>query len=530
MKKTMYVLCALVALVACSKEAPVVEKPTQKENQEIKVNFNISRGNIADATKATVKTGWATNDVVFVFFANVTSPSASKYLKLKYNGSTWDATLNGLTASDFDNEGKITAIYLPYGSDYEVAYADNAFSVKSASGANYSGHFYVSEKADYSFSETTLTGTISLSAATPITDDDVLVHFDVTGYTGNHEYEMYQDYMKPFSLTSIALDGTVTKNVGDMGDAITGYVDTDPNNDGATTDAIVSFSGVLDKSAKKKKDWQFSINDKTEQTDGESIYNLLYTIDAGNRTISSNMYIGLGSLSSWITRPYVDLGVEVDGKRVMWATRNLGAEDALWIGLPRFGNYYGYSGATTGYPLIYVEDLDCSQYDPTAELYEGYNDYTVDPAVFNDPGTIEVDANNNLKSSNDDAHTQLKGLWRTPTKADFDALVSLIDNNDVDYTYGDQKGYAYDGVASFETNDAQRHIELPLNGYIMNDGMEDGMALEGYSWGEYWTSTLYPNTTNKFYRFVVSSFGCETIYDSSNNQSARTIRPVFSIK
>lgn len=83
MKKTIVILTALVALVACSKEAPVVEDSTQKENQEIKVNFNISRGDITDATKASVKTGWATNDVVFVFFANVAYPSASKYLELK---------------------------------------------------------------------------------------------------------------------------------------------------------------------------------------------------------------------------------------------------------------------------------------------------------------------------------------------------------------------------------------------------------------------------------------------------------------
>ena len=65
MKKTLAILSALVALMACSKEAPVVEEPTQKEKQEIKVNITISRTEMDAETKANIKSGWANDDVVY---------------------------------------------------------------------------------------------------------------------------------------------------------------------------------------------------------------------------------------------------------------------------------------------------------------------------------------------------------------------------------------------------------------------------------------------------------------------------------
>ena len=39
MKKVVYILSAIIALVACAKEAPVVKESVQEESQEIKVNM-----------------------------------------------------------------------------------------------------------------------------------------------------------------------------------------------------------------------------------------------------------------------------------------------------------------------------------------------------------------------------------------------------------------------------------------------------------------------------------------------------------
>ena len=55
MKKVVYILSAIIALVACAKEAPVVKESVQEESQEIKVNINITREEINE-TKATIKT------------------------------------------------------------------------------------------------------------------------------------------------------------------------------------------------------------------------------------------------------------------------------------------------------------------------------------------------------------------------------------------------------------------------------------------------------------------------------------------
>lgn len=515
MKKTIVILTALVALVACSKEAPVVEDSTQKENQEIKVNFNISRGDITDPTKASVKTGWATNDVVFVFFANVAYPSASKYLELKKNGSTWVANLHDLTASDFKEEGKITAIYLPYGSDYTVAYAGGSFTIKSASGTDYSGHFYISEKADYDFVESTLTGTISLIAATPVDAEDKLIHFDVTGYTSGHEYDMYQDYMKPISLTSIALDGSVNKNVGSKGDAIPGYEDA----------TFVSFSGVLDKSAKTEKDWQFSINDVTAS--------VLYTRDAGNRTVSKNKYIGIGSISTatWNANEYVDLGIVYDGKRVMWAKKNLGATAETGEG--SYGKYYAW-GDFVGYALDGTYGSYTCSHTFEAEPQSVPSDHLMTMTDESTPSYMQF----RLKPEYDPAHEELKGLWRMPIEykgmidGKYRGEMVLLRSN----TTQTLSGTLGTVTAGFIFSGNGNTMFVPFAGCI------EGNALLNYDkpWhiANYLTSGCFRNTSgavrNSFLKFFVGyneSNGKSMIsYSETTTGDGFLIRPCFSIK
>ena len=110
MKKAIVFLSALLALVGCNKEI------TQPESTPKVFNITVNYG---DGTKA-AKTGWENGDVVYVFFSTVEAP---KYLKLSYNG-TWTATkYNGATEGDFDitSNGKMTAIYLPYGNSETVS-------------------------------------------------------------------------------------------------------------------------------------------------------------------------------------------------------------------------------------------------------------------------------------------------------------------------------------------------------------------------------------------------------------------------
>lgn len=298
MKKTIAILSAIAALVACAKEAPVVEEPMQEANQEIKVNINITREGIDD-TKATVKDDWADGDVVFIFFKGRT---AGLYLEMKYSAAgtgKWTATCkNGLNESMIASGTKqLMAVYLPYGSDFNV-YASGGTTLLrkgDSSGPKYCGNFYTCG-AVYSYdAEKGITATIHLTARKS-DPSDVLVHYDVTGYTTGHEYYLAQDYLKPMYFNGINTDGvSVMQTVGTVGTRVTGYEDSEKG--------IISFSGILNASAVGvEKDYRFVIHDKTDL----SAYS---RTDVGNKTLSTSKYIGIGDISNgakWqhITQPY----------------------------------------------------------------------------------------------------------------------------------------------------------------------------------------------------------------------------------
>lgn len=73
MKKTIIILSALAALVACNKEN------TQPESTPTVFNITITR---EDDTKA-VKSAWEDGDVVYVFFSTVAAPNYVKLLFLR---------------------------------------------------------------------------------------------------------------------------------------------------------------------------------------------------------------------------------------------------------------------------------------------------------------------------------------------------------------------------------------------------------------------------------------------------------------
>ncbi|MBQ6952288.1 MAG: hypothetical protein IJP81_00065 [Bacteroidales bacterium] len=344
MKKSFAIICALLSLAACNKVTPIEENPTQKESgQEFKVNLTFSRSNISEDTKASVKTSFASGDVVFIFFNGVGDSTNPKYLEMKYNGSTWVPTQkNDLGASDLSGAGtkELTAIYLPYGSGYEVAY-DGGFTIKDDSGNDYSGHFYA-HHVGYTFTSNTLGADVNLSAVTSV--GDKLVHFDVTDFVDGHTYAMYQEYIKPISLSSISADGIVNKNVGSKGDAIQGYQDA----------SFISFSGVLDNTVVGSPvDYWFSIRDTFDGT--------LYYRDAGSQTISANKYIGLGSFASkWSVATPGVFTASASGERITFARSNLSYRGATGGGKPWQLMKYPWSVIETTSPFNRTSSVDFS--------------------------------------------------------------------------------------------------------------------------------------------------------------------------
>lgn len=518
MKKVVYILSAIIALVACAKEAPVVKESVQEESQEIKVNINITREEIND-TKATIKTGWANDDVVFLFFNGVAAP---KYMEMKYNSGVWTATpKNDLVASDLSGaaDKHLTAIYLPYGSAYNVAADGTAFTIKNGEN-DYSGHFYTCVGVEYTY-DSELTATITLIAAQPASAKDKLVHFDVAGYTDGHTYDLYQDYMKPISLSSISASGAVATSEGIKGDAIPGYVD--------AGNSILSFSGVLDVSAVNvEKDYQFSVNDVTAS--------VLYTRDAGNKTLNANKYIGIGNISTstWNANEYVYLGfTNFKGERVMWAKKNLGATAETGEG--SYGKYYAW-GDLEGYPL------------------EGtYGSYTCSHSFTGDAQTIPTDHfmsikeetssvyQKTLKPEYDPAHVALKGLWRMPTgyqraeDGKFEGELARLMNNTTNALTGDL-GTVNAGITFTGSGNS---IFMPFAGYVWGNAFVNFEA--NWYLGDYPSSTCqceyaggFKYNTNKYWRVFIGynvSKGTKSIaHDIETSGAGLPIRPVFSIK
>lgn len=397
MKKILTILCAFAALLSCSKIQDTAQSP------ELRVNIRVTRSDDFAATKATVKSKWADGDMIYLFFSNF----SSKFLELKYDRKAhgWTALAQGgLEASDLAAAvlGKMTAVFLPYGSGASIRLSGNRrIFTQGEEDLQYCGYFLMAEDVSYTVSDGELDADLNLTTPA-LSGNDKLVHFDVSGFTSGHQYELYQEHLKRLTFVGVSLDGKVVTTIQDKGKAIPGYED----NTSAST-PILSFSGVLDASvAGTAADYQFSVNDVTDC--------VLYTRDAGEKTITGTLYAGLGDISApavWTAMEYVDMGTrDEDGKRVMWARRNIGATAEKGEG--SYGLYFAF-GQTRGYALL-----------GTFGNYTGIEDDHDFYEAWDLSYEIEDTWPEKLMPEYDAAHVNLKGLWHMPDISDFKDLVN----------------------------------------------------------------------------------------------------------
>ena len=413
------IVLAALALTGCDSEKISVTEPAQlPETGGFKVDIKINRNDVPD-TKAYVKSSFATNDVVFIFFSGVDAP---KYLEAKHTGTgTWTFTAkNGLTSADLEGAlvNEMTAVYLPYGSGANISsnvYGD--FLLLYSGG--YTGYFLTSEKVAYTITDDVISGTFTLSAP-ELATGEVYVHFDVQGFSeGTHR--LHQEYVRPVFLNYVAPDGTVRWEELTNGAEIIGY------RDGAN----MSFSGALVASAVGvAKDYQFTIDNTSAK--------FIYTRDAGTKTLSSSKYIGLGdiSTSTWNTTEYVDLGLP---SHTLWAKCNLGADTETG-----YGDHYAW-GETETYYSYFNPSTYAVTWKTGKEAGYDWTNYSFDTAgdgtVFSKYTGSDYSS---LQSVDDVASVNLKGYWRMPTYADFEEL--LDDDNctwtwEADYNGSGCKGY-----------------------------------------------------------------------------------------
>ena len=477
MKRITTIILGVLFLVACNDEKLGINTSNNYQDTEgIKVNLTIARSDVTD-TKATVKTSFADNDVVYIFFKGIAAP---KYLEMKYNSSesTWTATAqNELTASDLSGvaDKRMTAIYLPYGSDATVVADDGAFIFQNGTGnpLNYTGYYLQAEQVAYTYEADVLSGSISLIACALDDNDDRYIHFDISGFTSGHSYKLYQDYVKPLSFTSILADGSVSKSEGSLGEAVIGYED----------GSMMSFSGILDASAVGKDvDYQFTIDDLTSS--------ILYTRDAGTKTLSASKYIGIGTINdsgTWNAIEYVDLGLSS-----IWAKCNLGA-----LTETEYGDYYAWGEHEPYYDTGYAQEIPQTHWKSGKEdgytwtsycwangVYDRLTKYctTLSCGAYTPYGTTFIDHKSVVEIDDDACSIKLKGKWRYPF---FD---EILNNNYCDWIW--YNDYNSSGVCGYEviskiSGYEGNKIFLPAAGTYHDSNLYD---LDSY--GMYWAGKI----------------------------------------
>ena len=185
---------------------------------------------------------------------------------------------------------------------------------------------------------------------------------------------------------------------------------------------------------------------------------------------------------------WVDMGTVVNGKKVYWATCNLGARNP-W----EYGNYYAWG-----------------------EL-KPKDSYTKENYTYKDtPATLPLTA--------DAANKAYGGKWRIPTKADFSALFHLLSNDDFTFdlmgTLKNQNGEDVKGV-KITQKATGTVLFLPAAGYYEGERFRH----PGYE-GQYWASEF--SRTFEGQPEAYASWFCEgdCNMNSYNTFCGLSIRPV----
>ncbi len=189
---------------------------------------------------------------------------------------------------------------------------------------------------------------------------------------------------------------------------------------------------------------------------------------------------------------YVDLGIRMDGKKILFATCNVGADSP-----EEYGDYFAW-GATEPYYTSYTMDGTLGN---VTEWKDGKSaGYTQANAPFYSSGTgiaaiyTKYTAEGNVLEAEDDAASVQWGAdWRMPTTEEMQALYDNTTNEPItDYNNTGIKGCIFTGKGDYANNS----LFLPAAGYFYGTSYSDGG-----SYGSYWSSTLYSSTDGRYLNF-----------------------------
>lgn len=485
--KKIFVLIAMISLVSCVKLSKNENSSNEVENQQ--VIFELTARH-PDATKA-VKSGWETGDVLFVFFSGKPAPA---YLKMEWDGSRWQsAPQKGLSFTEGDT-GTMRAVYLPFGNGYDVDASGSSFIF---SGTQYS--YYLTSVDSYTVVQNKLSGDFAME----MPKGYVQFFIENSSAAISDVIELREPRLCTKVISSISADGTINESVSAWGAPIIGYVYDKENKTTGDTKGYL-FSGELQSSVRGvETDYLFTcVKDGysgsyfTKTFAGKKLY----------KTDNSGRAVKLPTLSSWTnttTHKPVDLGVDVNGKRIYWSRVNLGASEET-----AFGDYYAWAEIEKKTNFVWAT----YKYGTSATSLTKYNTKA-------ENGT--VDNKSSLDVEDDVVSSKLGGFRRLPTKKEWEALKS----NCV-WTWKTPSdgypcyGYIISGKGAYQNN----QIFLPAAGAKNGTEYQTGLSPED-GFGGYWSSSLDADNPGNAWRMGISRTATSTY--SYYRSSGMTIRPVI---
>lgn len=496
MKKTMIILMAIAfSFVSCNKE--ILDNTLDvNEASQTNIIFELTANHPDGAATKAVKTGWENDDVIYVFFNNVAAP---KYLKMIYDGTQWTNTqMNGASEESLglaeNATGTMRAVYLPFGNALTVGSAGTAFTFSETT---YS--YYLTATLAYTVTDGKVSGAFDMA----IPDGYVQFFLDDADASFSTEIELREPHLTPQGIASITADGTITHTTVASGAPLKGYVYDKAVKTGSDSKGYL-FSGILAAEARNAStNYHFTLVSGGWQG---SYFAKAFEGKTWYRGATEGRALKMPALSGWTAitdyKP-IDLGFDVNGKRIYWASRNVGASSdfptantndarhATW------GDYYAwgetepyYTANPYGTPTW--ADGKSSGYGWTSYSYATNNDntkfskYTASDDSYATSGT--ADGRTHLELVDDAVAQNVKvngnsWIWRMPTYDEWNALLTnfdwAFDNTNKGRTVTVKSGTAWVSPTIF----------LPTA------GRRSGTSLESAgSYGYYWSSSIYSPT------------------------------------
>ena len=212
-----------------------------------------------------------------------------------------------------------------------------------------------------------------------------------------------------------------------------------------------------------------------------------------------------GEVELTVGAPVTD-GVQLWENGPYWAECNVGASQ------PEEAGYYFWWGDVVGYKRSANTGEWISVKDSSSHSFMHC------PTSFKSNSQLQsegyIDATGNLVVAHDAAAAHLGALWRMPTEAEFDALIS---NCTTTWTsWNDIPGLLVSGKGAYSS----KSIFFPAPGSINGSGDPIGIG----SWGCYWSST--PDSDDDYSAECLDVRQSGLSRGSGGRGSGRSIRPV----